>query len=169
MFIGILLTFFVSEFYIQILMGNGLYLLFKNNIILKFNFTNLANILFFLFFLLGLIFLEFNKFYFYRPIVWGTFSLFFIFFFMQLDLNLLGKIVKAILIKIGDASYIIYLVHPFVIKMIILSFAFFYKEQNSNLYLATFEMIVTLVIGYIIHLNIEKPLNLFLKNRLIFK
>lgn len=150
-------------------MGNGLYLYFNYNRGLKFHWANLVTILIVLFFLSILVFLDFNKFYFHRPIIWGTTSLFFIFFFLQLDLKYFGEIFRTMMIKIGDASYVIYLIHPFVIKMILIFFVFFYKEQKSNIFLAIFEMIVTLGVGYMIHIKVEKPFNLFLRSRLIIK
>ena len=71
--------------------------------------------------------------------------------------------VPKILLKLGDASYSIYLVHAIILNILTL------KLQSINVKYLNYTVIPTIIIailiGYIVHLIIEKPiLNFFHKH-----
>lgn len=97
----------------------------------------------------------------FRFIYWGIPSLLIFLGFLNLK-----PIKNNLLIKLGDASYSIYLVHMFILpvyfKIIsLVGFNNFFMHEYVNV---TLSVILSVFAGYLTHLIIEKPLN-----NLIFK
>ena len=87
----------------------------------------------------------------------GALVLFFFLFFI--DDNFFPKI----FILLGDASFAIYLVHPYIIQ-------FFYKilkinDSNiiSNLLVSALSVALTLLVSILIYKYLEKPINIKIK------
>ena len=80
----------------------------------------------------------------------------------------LKKRASSLLIRLGDSSYALYLSHPFSLVFV---FMFYRKLENilpQNEFLLNLSMIIiSLLIGYVVHIWIEKRLMLWIKSLIL--
>jgi exopolysaccharide production protein ExoZ len=105
-----------------------------------------------------------------RSMFWGIPMLLFFIGLLSLEgfINRRTGVLKNLLLQIGNASYSLYLFHPFALS----GTAMVLKRLNmaSNPWLFTIILLISAVtLSYFIYLYIERPLTFFVKRTLVFR
>ena len=158
LYLSILLMFFVNEFYFEFLLGNLIFKFNKSNNVIRGLENKILLVFSFMLPLIVLIYLDLNHLYFCRPIVWGALASILIWFYLKLNFVFHSLRLFKIFILIGNASYMIYIFHPFIIKALLI-FMGGYLEQANFLLKIFFQILVVLIFGHFLHKYVEKPMN----------
>ena len=103
-----------------------------------------------------------------RNIFWGIPSLFLVFAFLNIERQIKNNCIINFFIKMGDASYVLYLFHTFIISFFTRLLFIKIIANSSNLIISVLVNIVVMassIVGSIVIYNIiDKPIHKYLKN-----
>lgn len=149
---------------LEFIYGIIIFKLYKKNYLNKF--INKKNLSFYIFFIFLITLLISSQFDLLRVLSYGLPASLILLFFLTLSKdNLFHKSI----ILLGDASYAIYLSHPFIIQIFYKVFKLNIDLNYINFFISLFLIVLILVVSIIIHIYFEKKASLILKKKLNLK
>ncbi len=167
-FNGRLFIFSTKSFFIEFVFGMGCFYLFNmKNIQLKYKYSIGLLMLGLLLFSLQIFFKipEYEK---WRGLDWGIKMLFIFIGLLSLE-DLIQRssfLAKNLLLEIGNSSYSLYLIHPFVLSGTAMCLKRFGMASNPYLF-AIILLVFSVAIGHLVYLYVERPLTSLMKKRAV--
>jgi peptidoglycan/LPS O-acetylase OafA/YrhL len=92
------------------------------------------------------------------------FPILFVIFSFSFNKGIISKIIdNKIFVFLGEASYVFYMVHQIILSFVKKTFYTYIMSRKDVVMYSILALIITLIISSILHVFIEKPLNIFLR------